>query len=158
MKIVKCVFAIAIVSVLLFGGGVKMSFRQSMFIGNDLNQICCNERVRLIDKRGTLAVVEDEVSYCYLISEDGIKVTSSARFNCEGKIIAVMGVEVLEITKNEIEIPDSINEMMELYGEPHVDIGSGFYIPCYILSDASILVFYTTDERVTDMRVYSYLN
>lgn len=43
------------------------------------------------------------------------------------------------------------NELAEEIGQPHVDVGSGFYIPAYITEDANLVCFELENEIVIEV-------
>lgn len=43
------------------------------------------------------------------------------------------------------------NELTEKIGQPHVDVGSGFYIPAYITEDANLVCFELENEIVIEV-------
>ena len=58
----------------------------------------------------------------------------------------------------------SFSKIKEELGEPHTDIGSGFYIPAYITDDAHLICFETdngfgpgNEGTVTDIIIYDLL-
>lgn len=42
-------------------------------------------------------------------------------------------------------------ELKEKYGQPHVDVGSGFYIPAYITDDAYLICLELEDDIVFEV-------
>ena len=40
-------------------------------------------------------------------------------------------------------------DVTDKLGQPHTDIGSGFYIPSYITEDAYLISFYVEDEKIS---------
>ena len=43
------------------------------------------------------------------------------------------------------------NELTEEIGQPHVDVGSGFYIPAYVTEDANLVCFELKNEIVIEV-------
>ncbi len=43
------------------------------------------------------------------------------------------------------------NELTEEIGQPHVDVGSGFYIPAYVTEDANLVCFELENELVIEV-------
>lgn len=133
---------------------MEMKEVEHMYLGKKLYKIRNNEALELIKEWITLLVIKDDTSFCYLISEDCVRVSKSVRLNNQGEIIATARIKVLEITSDQAKIPDSLQELFGLYGQPHFDAGSGFFLPGYILADASILIFDTSGDKVTGYRLY----
>ena len=44
----------------------------------------------------------------------------------------------------------NFNELTEEIGQPHVDVGSGFYIPAYVTEDANLVCFELENELVIE--------
>lgn len=47
----------------------------------------------------------------------------------------------------------SLEEITKEYGDPHADIGSGFYIPAYVSEDAHLVVLYMENNTVYKVTV-----
>ena len=45
----------------------------------------------------------------------------------------------------------NFNELKEKIGQPHVDIGSGFYIPAYITEDAYLICFELENDNIFEV-------
>ncbi len=45
----------------------------------------------------------------------------------------------------------NFNELTEEIGQPHVDVGSGFYIPAYVTEDANLVCFELENELVIEV-------
>lgn len=45
----------------------------------------------------------------------------------------------------------NINQIKEKYGQPHADIGSGFYIPAYIAENGYIICFKINDNIIFEV-------
>lgn len=45
----------------------------------------------------------------------------------------------------------NFNEPTEEIGQPHVDVGSGFYIPAYVTEDANLVCFELENEIVIEV-------
>lgn len=45
----------------------------------------------------------------------------------------------------------NFNELTEEIGQPHVDVGSGFYIPAYVTEDANLVCFELENEIVIEV-------
>lgn len=43
------------------------------------------------------------------------------------------------------------NELTEEIGQPHVDVGSDFYIPAYVTEDANLVCFELENEIVIEV-------
>lgn len=45
----------------------------------------------------------------------------------------------------------NFNELTEEIGQPHVDVGSGFYIPAYVTEGANLVCFELENEIVIEV-------
>ena len=45
----------------------------------------------------------------------------------------------------------NFNELTEEIGQPHVDVGSGFYIPAYVTEDVNLVCFELENELVIEV-------
>ena len=45
----------------------------------------------------------------------------------------------------------NFNEIIKKFGQPHVDVGSGFYLPAYITEDADLICFELENDIVVDV-------
>ena len=45
----------------------------------------------------------------------------------------------------------NFNELTEEIGQPHVDVGSGFYIPAYVTEAANLVCFELENELVIEV-------
>lgn len=45
----------------------------------------------------------------------------------------------------------NFNELTEEIDQPHVDVGSGFYIPAYVTEDANLVCFELENELVIEV-------
>lgn len=45
----------------------------------------------------------------------------------------------------------NFNELTEEIGQPHVDVGSGFYITAYVTEDANLVCFELENELVIEV-------
>lgn len=45
----------------------------------------------------------------------------------------------------------NFNELTEEIGQPHVDVGSGFYIPAYVTEDANLVCLELENELVIEV-------
>ena len=145
---------LAMVIALALAGDAEVRTRERMYLGKELYKIRKDDALERIKSWNAVLVIRDDTSFCYLISRDYRHVCKAVRFDNQGEIIATAGIDVLKITADQVKEPDSIPEMLELYGQPHFDNGYGFYLPGYILADASILIFSTAESEVTGYWIY----
>lgn len=88
---------------------------------------------------GFLSVYEKNGNYIYDITRGG-----EVEFSPDRKVVRTVLVEPIKCDNYEDLVNRSLGEIMSMFGEPHIVMGSGFYIPLYITEDAYILCLYLT--------------
>lgn len=68
------------------------------------------------------------------------------------------GITLLKDTDLDKFLNTDFKELTDAIGEPHADIGSGFYIPAYITNDAHLVVVELTNNMVFEFRIFDLLN
>lgn len=79
-------------------------------------------------------------NYLIVVSNDG-KAEKMVEFSANRKSNNICGLKLVKSENIRQYIGISIEEMTDKLGQPHVDIGSGFYIPSYITENAYLLSF-----------------
>lgn len=86
----------------------------------------------------TLTAQKEQDRYIIQISQVGEK-EKYIYFSDEREILKAKGVEPLKKEDIQIYVAKKFTDVVAQYGEPHADIGSGFYIPAYITEDAYLI-------------------
>lgn len=71
-------------------------------------------------------------------------------FTNDREAIDTVDIELQDIDDLSMFLGMNINEVKQQLGEVHVDIGSGFYIPSYVTSDAYLVSFRLEEDGVID--------
>ncbi len=87
---------------------------------------------------GSLTAIEEDNVYIITISTVGEK-DKTIHFSETRRILKTKGIKPLK--PEEIQIFEGMDmaAVIEQYGEPHADAGSGLYIPSYITQDAYLI-------------------
>lgn len=88
----------------------------------------------------------------YLITiDDGTTIQKLVEFSSDRKCCRIQGFEL----KRNVDINNllniSFNKLTDQFGQPHVDIGSGFYIPAYVTEDAYLICFKLEKDKVIEV-------
>ena len=88
----------------------------------------------------------------YLITiDDGDVIKKLVEFSSDRKCRRVQGLDLIKNDDINEYLNLDFNKLKEKIGEPHVDIGSGFYIPAYITEDANLICFSIENEKVVQV-------
>ena len=94
-----------------------------------------------------LSAYNDGNNYAIIINNGDI-VQKLVEFNSERENVRTQGLNLIKCEPTEELLNMDIAELKKMYGQPHVDIGSGFYIPAYITEDAYLISFECEDDIV----------
>jgi len=98
-------------------------------------------------KLNTITVCKHNDGYVATISNGhAIKTVS---FTNNREVTSVENIELIEQNSFEQYVTKKYDEVIADLGEPHTDIGSGFYIPTYLTSNARLVSFYIENECVS---------
>lgn len=90
-----------------------------------------------------------EISGNYLITiDDGNFIQKLAEFSPDRKCHRIQGFDLIKDGEINQLLNINFSELTEKIGQPHVDIGSGFYIPSYVTEDAHLICFQLENEIV----------
>lgn len=67
-------------------------------------------------------------------------------FSSNRAVVRVKSIKLIPSDSNQSFVNKSLAAIEEMFGPPHVDVGSGFYIPAYITEDAYLISVYLTEE------------
>ena len=88
-----------------------------------------------------LAVYKSVDTILVIASDNGGTIQRRVEFSFDRKNCHVQGLDLIENEDVGQFLNIGFNEVMETLGQPHADIGSGFYIPAYITKDAYLICF-----------------
>lgn len=98
---------------------------------------------------GELRVEKQEEKYVVTISRVGAK-NKYIHFSEDRKVIKTKGVEPLKTENMQITVGMKMTDIIKQNGEPHADVGNGFYIPAYITENAYMYSL-ALDEKTDDV-------
>lgn len=93
-----------------------------------------------------------EISENFLITiDDGNIIQKTVEFTHDRKCHRIQGFDLIKNCDVNQFLNTNFNELTEKIGQPHVDIGSGFYIPAYVTEDANLICFELENEIVIEV-------
>lgn len=95
----------------------------------------------------TLTAQKEQDRYFVRISQSGEK-EKTISFSEDRKVLKAKGVEPLNGKNIQIFAGMDLAEVVARYGNPHADIGNGFFIPAYITDDAYLIVLSVDSDGV----------
>lgn len=117
-------------------------------VGESMNNI--NKQYTSYITTNSLSVYKINDNYLIIIN-DGDIVQELVEFSSERKCRRTQGLDLIKNDDINEYLNIDFNKLKEKIGEPHVDIGSGFYIPAYITEDANLICFNLENERVVQV-------
>ena len=92
----------------------------------------------------------DNETHIVTISRSGEK-ARSVHFSVDRNVLKRNGIVPVRIENFESLVGMEKTSVIEKYGTPHTDIGSGFSFPAYITEDAYLVSIYADGEGVVSM-------
>ena len=130
----KSITLLLLVIVLLFGCVSKDEF----LVGDQMSKI--NNKYTPYISLNSLSVYEIDNNYLVVVY-DNDTAQKLVEFSSKRKCNRVQGMDLMK----KDDIGQFLNmdavKLKEKLGQPHADIGSGFYIPAYITEDAYLICF-----------------
>ena len=102
----------------------------------------------------TLTGQKEQDKYVIKVSQVGEK-EKYVYFSGEREILKTKRVHPLKAEDIQIHVGKRSTDVLAQYGEPHADIGSGFYIPAYITEDAYLISIQVDSDGIIS-RVAKY--
>ena len=94
---------------------------------------------------------------CRVIIEDGGTIQKLAEFSADRTVCRTQGLDLVERGDIARFLHIGWDELTEMLGPPHADIGSGFSIPAYVTEDAYLMSFGREDGVVTEVTLRDLL-
>lgn len=117
-------------------------------VGESMNKI--NNQYTPYITINTLSVYEINKNYLITI-DDGSIIRKLVEFSFERKCHRIQGFDLIKNGDINQFLNMNFNELIEKIGQPHVDVGSGFYIPAYVTEDANLICFELENEIVFEV-------
>ena len=99
---------------------------------------------------GTLSGYENKNNY-WIVINNGDNIEKLVVFSPERKSLQIQNLNLIECEDIHRFLGMNITQLEEIYGSPHADIGSGFYIPAYITNDACLICLELESDVVIDV-------
>lgn len=141
----KRIAALLLLVILLFSGCVG---NNDFLIGEQMSEI--NNRQTPYISLNTLSAYEIDGS-CLVVVEDGGVVQKIAEFSYERKCKRVQNINLIKAVDINQFLNMNVEDVKKMLGQPHADIGSGFYIPAYITEDANLISFQIENNIVFEV-------
>ena len=145
MKKIIVSLLLIIIIIFFFGCTNSLSFE----VGAQMSKINCEHTPYIT--MNALSVYKNNGNYWIVISDAEGIVQKLIEFSPERKIGKVQGLDLLKSEDINLFLNMDIAELREKYGQPHVDIGSGFYIPAYITQDAYLICLELENDIVVEV-------
>ena len=130
---------------------VSISSSGSVAVGQSISEI--NEKYSSVFSFNPLSVYKVNNNYCVVI-EDGHTVQKFVEFSDSRKCLSKQDIELIRDYDANKFLNNDFNKLIAEIGQPHVDIGSGFYIPSYITEEANLISLYIEDDLVVEVIKY----
>ena len=117
-------------------------------VGESMSNI--NKQYKSYITINTLSAYKINENYLITI-DDGDVVQKLVEFSSDRKCHRVQGLDLIKSGDTSQFLNINFNKLTEEIGQPHTDIGSGFYIPAYIMEDAYLVCFELEDETVVEV-------
>lgn len=140
-KITVLLFAI----IILFSGCTRNS---EFKVGEQMSKI--NNKNTPYITMNALSVYEDRNNYFVIIDDNDI-IQKLVEFSPERKSTRVQGLDLIKCEDIKQFLDMDIDKLNKKYGQPHVDTGSGFYIPAYITNDAYLICLELENDIVFEV-------
>lgn len=95
-------------------------------------------------------VFQIEDKYPVLLEKNG-RVFAAVEFSAERVAVKIRGVQLPQIDDILGAQGKTIEEIENTFGKPHINTGSGFYIPSYITSDGYLIKIWVSNGIVTNV-------
>lgn len=86
-----------------------------------------------------------------IIIDDGGVIQKLVEFSPDRKCHRIQGFDLIKNDDINQFLNINFNQLTGKIGQPHVDVGSGFYIPAYITEDANLICFELENDIVIEV-------
>lgn len=114
--------------------------------GDSMSKI--NDRYTPYIYLNALSVYKIKENYLLTIIDSRGSIQKMAEFFPDRKCCRIQGIELIRNDDINQFINVNFNRLIEKFGHPHVDIGSGVYIPAYITEDMHLIFFHVENQTV----------
>lgn len=140
----KIIAFLFIVTILFSACSSNHKFR----VGESMSNI--NKQYTSYITINTLSVYKINENYLITIDDCDI-IQKLVEFSSDRKCRRIQGLSLIKNNDINQFLNVNFNKLTEEIGQPHVDIGSGFYIPAYITEDANLICFELENEIVIEV-------
>lgn len=108
-------------------------------------QSSSKEKGELLYERSGLSTYKVNENFRVCIRQNDFSV-GEVEFSSNRAVVHVKSIKLIPSDSKPSFVNKSLATIEEMFGPPHVDVGSGFYIPAYITEDAYLISVYLTEE------------
>lgn len=137
----RIIILLVVISVLFSGCGNSFEIK----IGDNMDIVNDNYSPYLL--LNSLYGYNINNNYVFIIVDCNI-VKKLVEFSADRKVVSSYNLDLISSDDFNKYLGININKLIEVFNQPHVDIGSGFYLPSYITNDANLITFDFKDETV----------
>ena len=141
----KRIIALLIFVTILFSA---CSSNYKIEVGESMSKI--NNQYTPYTNINALSVYKINNNYL-LIMDDGDIVQKLVEFSPDRRCQRVQGIGLIKNYDTKQFLNVAFSQVIEKIGQPHVDVGSGFYIPAYVDEDAYLICFELENEIVIEV-------
>ena len=141
----KKILSILLISVLTLSG---CSDNNKISIGSSISKI--NAQHKNFIFLNSIIVYKKSDIFIVVVEKNGL-VDKIVEFSSKRNSLHVEGLSLLQIDNINQYLNKDVDEIINNLGEIHADIGSGFYIPSYITSDAYLISFVIEDHKIVEV-------
>lgn len=117
-------------------------------VGESMNKL--NNKYTPFITINALSVYEIGENYLIIIDDGGI-IQKLVEFSRNRKCCRIQGLDLIKDDYIEQFLNTDFDQLVKKIGRPHVDVGSGFYIPAYVTEDANLICFELENDIVTEV-------
>lgn len=144
-RIMKKIAFFLFIIVIIFSGCANNS---KFKVGEHMSEI--NKMNTPYYTMNALSAYNVKSNYIIVIENESV-VLKQVEFSPERKIIRTHGIDLVKCEDLNRLLGMDIAKLKEELGQPHVDVGSGFYIPAYITDDAYLICIELEDDIVFEV-------
>jgi ribosomal protein L24E len=144
----KLPILLAVLIALAFGASLRADLYGSIEIGNDVKQIRSTYADSIYCDYPTLFAIEDGQGVV-VVTTDGTSVQSVTRFSAQARFCSSKGIEPIAPFDASELVGRTAEEMVELLGPPHADLGSGVYLFSYVMRNGTVTYFCSTNKTIS---------
>ena len=130
-------------------------FKSDEIIGRSVFDI--QEQYNRVVNLNALSVFQMDEEFVVVVANYEWIASKKATFSADRKNIDAVGLTLVKSSDLNQYVKTTLDEVQKSFGEFHVDIGSGFYIPAYITKDGFLICFYEKNNVISSILKWDLL-